>query len=278
MTEADLRFAECIEEILVNGDVVKSRNGTTYRIGPAFIPFYECPLITLRKCFWKGALREMEWFLSGSNNIDDLHDSVRHWWKPWADEKGFIHNNYSVQFRDSYGRKGSFDQIEYLLKGLREHPHSRRNVITTWNTADMDDPDTPITNCHGTVIQVMVSTRGILDLTTYQRSVDVMLGLPHNWFQYWALMQWLAVKSGHRPGRLIWIGGDVHIYEQHILEARRLVEEVLPKHALDRKEEFKLEYCPHYGEPLSECDFLEDRFKLYGTYKPLTDTRLEMVV
>src|SRR5690606_12956522 len=117
---------------------------------PTLVRFTELPLVTIRKTAVKNALREMEWFLSGSSNINDLHPSVRPWWTPWVDKDGEIKNNYSRQFR-KYG--GTLDQISTLIEGMKSHPYSTRNLVTTWNSIEMIDPDTPITNCHGTVIQ-----------------------------------------------------------------------------------------------------------------------------
>lgn len=270
MNLADAHFVDVISTCL-NGSRIQSRNGnSTQRTLLWYCWFRELPLITLRKCFWKGALREMEWFLSGSNNINDLHPSIRHWWMPWANREGFIPANYSEQFRDSYGRHGSCDQVQYLLKGIRDHPFSRRNVLTLWNTSDMMHPDTPISNCHGTMIQCFTEPDNSLHMKMYQRSCDVMLGMTHNWVQYWALLTWLAHRSGRTVGSLNWEGGDVHIYEDHLEEAGNLVKRY--KEVEGSTKSYSLIY-----NPTSE-DFLADDFSLDREYKYLTDTKLRMVV
>src|SRR5690606_26897284 len=125
----------------------------------------------------------------GSEDIKDLHPSVRPWWEPWANIEGQVLFNYSDQFRAFAGTDGRVvDQIEYLIDGIKNHPYSRRNVITTWNAADMTNPACPITNCHSTVTQAFVNPDNSLHLVTYQRSVDVICGLPHNWIQYWSFL------------------------------------------------------------------------------------------
>ena len=213
MTTANEAYIDTTTKIMGEGEIINTRNSVVRRLTNLMITFDETPLVTVRKTAWKNALREMEWFLRGGNNINDLHESVRPWWEPWADSHGDIPANYGVQFRD-FGWHG-WDQISHLVDGLKQHPYSRRNVITTWETGDMAQPDTPITNCHGTVIQAFVDTNNRLNITMYQRSGDFLLGVQHNWIQYHALILWLARETGRLPGKLTWIGGDVHIYEDH---------------------------------------------------------------
>jgi thymidylate synthase len=113
---------------------------------------------------------------------------------------------------------GCFDQIRYLLEGIRQHSGSRRLVATTWNPPEMvkitkinKNPNTPST-CHGSLIQCHVRN-GKLHMTQYQRSADVLLGVPHNWCQYWALLLYLAHWTRLEPGTLRWIFGDLHLYQ-----------------------------------------------------------------
>jgi len=227
MTIADAELVMMLDSLIQYGDVVISRNSEVRRnFLPPRVVFNSTPLVTVRKTAWKNALREMEWFLSGSEYISDLHPSVRKWWSPWANASGKIANTYGRQFREAYGYDGgSKDQIEYAIEALRDHPNSRRIVLTTWNAADMLNHETPITNCHGTVIQfsVDVSTNKA-HMFMYQRSCDVMVGMQHNWIQYWALLMWLCKESGRIPGQFTWMGGDVHLYKEHDKLAEKLIE------------------------------------------------------
>lgn len=266
----DSCYLTLIRSILDQNIKIQTRNSHTYRsAGISLLTSGETPLISIRKTAWKSALREWEWFMSGSNDIEDLHESVRHWWQPWADKYGRIRYNYSEQFRRFDGPDGPFDQIATLISGIRQHPYSRRNVITTWNTADMNSKDCPITNCHGTVIQTFVQPQGTLDLVTYQRSVDVICGLPHNWIQYWAFLVWLAHRTGCEVGKLQWIGGDCHIYEEHLAITEELRNLDLAQLAIKTP---KLIYKP------TDKEFLADDFTLDGEYSPIILTKAEMVV
>lgn len=260
----DLEFKWLLDFILTNGEEIETRNSKVKRSTNLIQTFYETPLVSIRKTAWKNALREMEWFMSGSCNINDLHESVRHWWQPWANNRGDILNNYSMQFRNYTDHL--FDQIQYLIEGISKHPYSRRNVITTWNTEEMDRPQTPITNCHGTLIQCFVNEGNELEMTMYQRSADMVLGVQHNWIQYWALLLWLAHRTGREVGSLTWIGGDCHIYSEHYEIAREIASNksscVTPK----------LVY-----EPSSE-QFKANDFSLNSTYSPVITRKVKMIV
>jgi thymidylate synthase len=129
----------------------------------------------------------------------------------------------------------------------------------------MVSPETPITNCHGTVIQAFADGWNQLHLVTYQRSADVVCGVSHNWLQYWAFLLWLANVADLNVGSLTWIGGDVHLYEQHVPMARRLTE-------LKDQQQPELLYTPSGGE------FKADDFSLSSCYTPQISENVVMVV
>lgn len=273
------QFAVLLEDILACGQEITARNSITRRKCNLVATFKETPLVTLRKTAWKFALREFEWFMSGSSNINDLHPSVHHWWSPWADKNGEIKNNYSKQFRDFAGRdvfRGHTggvvrcDQVVYLIKSLKNHPYSRRAVITTWNTADMVQPETPITNCHGSLIMVNVDLQNRVNLTMVQRSADMVLGLPHNLIQYWSFIHYLAHQSGRKVGEFTWFGHDAHIYQDHIDVAHEIIDAV---HNGDHANVMpELVY-----NPTSE-DFKADDFTMKNDVKPVVTTKIKMTV
>lgn len=263
---ADDQYAGILRDCL-GGERVTTRNSEVRRAIGLVAEFDRTPLVCVRRTPWRLALREMQWFLSGSSNVADLHPSVRHWWAPWADAEGEVRNNYGSQFRRFAGRGGDFDQIEHLIAGVRDHPYSRRNVATTWNPADMADAATPITNCHGSLISAHVGEGGRLSLVMVQRSADVVVGLPSNWLQYAAFHLWLAARVGRPVGTLIWFGLDVHVYEAHLEIAHRM---------LDRSAECGEGPALAYT-PTSE-DFLADDFSLAGGYAPLIDEKVGMII
>jgi thymidylate synthase len=265
----DNKYRRLINKVRFGGIAVKTRNSGCVRITGYTSKFDSTPLICLRRTAWKNCLREWEWFMSGSSYVNDLHESARPWWKPWGGYEGIVYNNYGKQFRSFRGHTQTVDQIELLIDGIKEHPHSRRHVITTWNTADMNSTITPITNCHGTMIQCFVrpaENGEALDLCTYQRSCDLIVGVPHNWFQYWAFLVWLAHRTGKLVGELKWIGGDVHIYDAHADLAARIA------HGKITQEPPQLLYKP------SSDEFKAEDFTLDREYTPTIDEKAQMIV
>lgn len=273
----DRQYADLIRLVRDTGHRVNPRNGERIRLhGPDKIRFASTPLVSVRKTAWKSAVREFEWFMSGSNNINDLHPSVRKWWEPWADSAtGRIWCNYSHQFRHfntEFAGKGGFDQVKALIDGIRKKPYSARHVITTWQTEEMYSHGIGITNCHGTVIQAFVSD-GVLDLTMYQRSADLVCGVPHNWIQYWAFLLWLAHRTGNKPGTFIWDGGDVHLYGAHLDMADKIIDAV---HYIEYTDTV-VETPQLVYSPTSE-EFRAEDFSLDRPYTPVITESVEMVV
>lgn len=226
MNVADVCYYSLIEQVLEYGDLIETRNHAAYSlIDSDTIIFHKTPLVTLRKTAWRKALREMEWFLSGDPKCpDELLD----WWDGQLNSFGCYMGGYGEQLR-SFG-DSNYDQVAELIKGIKEHPYSRRHVITTWNPYEManmiennNNPRTP-TTCHGTIIQYFVR-KGKLSARTYQRSCDVILGCIHNWIQHWALLMWLAHQTSLEVGSLIWDFGDLHLYaeESHLEVARAIL-------------------------------------------------------
>ena len=214
MTRIDSLYYIILAEIHQVGDQVFTRNGwvkSCFDFDPLVIT--ETPLVTLRKTAWKKALREMEWFMSGEEHCPE---ELRDWWRGQLDPYGDYVEGYSTQFR--YCGSEEFDQIQYILDGLRYNPNSRRLVMTTWNPHSMAtitelnrNSDTP-TCCHGTLVQYVVRDN-VLHGYHYQRSADVLLGLPHNLIQYWALMLYFAHHADLQVGSLRYQLGDAHLYQ-----------------------------------------------------------------
>ena len=68
------------------------------------------------------------------------------------------------------------------------------------------------------------ATLSRLNCLLFQRSVDLLLGAAFNYVGATALQLMLAQQAGLKPGELIWVGGDVHLYLNHLDQARVQVE------------------------------------------------------
>jgi len=217
------------------------------------------PLITTKRVFWKAALREMLWFLTGSTSIRPLLEQGVTIWSDWplakyrkasgdeisqADfehrivtDAGFAEQwgdlgpvygkqwvdwpTYEVQTDGSFRAGPGINQVARLIDDLRTRPGSRRHIIEGWNVAELERMALP--PCHKTYQFHVAGAR--LSCILYQRSCDVALGLPFNLVGASFLTRMIAAQAGYEPGELVWMGGDTHLYLNHA----HLVEEQLSR-------------------------------------------------
>ncbi|MEM8607723.1 MAG: thymidylate synthase [Myxococcota bacterium] len=229
------------------------------------------PLLTTKKVHLKSIIHELLWFVRGQTHVSHLQEVGVSIWDEWATaaqtarfgrQEGDLGPVYGHQWRNfgaserddgSYNRDG-FDQLSYVVDQIRDNPSSRRLLVTGWNPHEAEQVALP--PCH-TLFQFYVS-EGKLSAQLYQRSADVFLGVPFNIASYALLTMMLAQVSGLEPGDFVHTFGDVHLYQNHVEQAKlQLSREPrpLPKMILDpsvkslfdyRYEHFKLEgYDPH---------------------------------
>ena len=105
------------------------------------------------------------------------------------------------------------DQLQIVVDTLKNNPNDRRIIVNSWNVDLLEDMQLP--PCHYT-FQFWVDDTNRVSCKLTQRSADVGLGVPFNIAQYSILTVLIAKLAGKQPGKFIWSGGDVHIYENHI--------------------------------------------------------------
>ena len=175
------------------------------------------PLLTTKKLHLRSIIVELLWFLNGDTNIKYLTENKVSIWDEWADENGDLGPVYGKQWRRFEGGNGrTVDQIAELVKLIKEDPASRRQVVSAWNPAEQ--PDMALAPCH-CLFQTHVAN-GKLSLQLYQRSADLFLGVPFNIASYALLTHMLARETGLEPGHFVWTGGDVHLYSNHLEQAK----------------------------------------------------------
>lgn len=179
---------------------------------------YSFPLLTTKKINLKHVFNELMWFLSGSTDIKDLPKESRFMWEPWAYDFVDCGPIYGAQWR-GYDFLGycTIDQIALLLKSLKENRDDRGHVVSAWNVAELDYM--ALRPCH-CLFQMYVTNEGFLECQLYQRSADMFIGVPYNIASYALLTHMVAKMTGYKPGRLVWIGGDCHIYKNHIEQVK----------------------------------------------------------
>jgi thymidylate synthase len=168
-------------------------------------------------------------------------------WRSWSrkttrEEKIINPSVYEVQI----------DQIQNLINDLKTNPDSRRLMVNAWNVGELDQmvlppchygfqiytrklsviermeiyfkkhPDWAIIGEHSFFDKHNIPTRAI-SLMWNQRSVDTFLGLPFNIASYGLLLMMIADEVGMVPDELIGNLGDVHLYSNHIEQAREQI-------------------------------------------------------
>ena len=175
------------------------------------------PLVTTKKVHTKSVIHELLWFLRGDTNVRYLKEHGVSIWDEWAGADGELGPVYGYQWR-SWPAPGNrkIDQITWLLDEIRRNPDSRRLIVSAWNVADVDKMKLPPCHC---LFQFYVAD-GRLSCQLYQRSADVFLGVPFNIASYALLTLMVAQVTGLQPGEFIHTFGDVHLYLNHVEQAK----------------------------------------------------------
>lgn len=180
----------------------------------------------------------------------DLHPEER----PFTQEEFINKIKTDDEFAEKWGELGpiygagwrrwktdsvSIDQIQNLIKDLKTNPDSRRLMVNAWNVGELDQMVLP--PCHFSFQMYSVEKDGkrYLSLAWNQRSVDTFLGLGFNIASYGLLLEIIAKEVNMIPDELIGNLGDVHLYKNHIEQAKEQIGREpfgLPSICLDYRE------------------------------------------
>ena len=215
------QYLSLLNRILTEGATKTDRTGTgtmsvfgnqmRFNLADGF------PLLTTKQLHLESIIYELLWFLRGDTNVHYLQEHGVRIWNEWADENGDLGPVYGHQWRswpDYNG--GTIDQIQNVLDLIRNHPDSRRMIVSAWNPAEVEQMALPPCHC---LFQFYVAD-GKLSLQLYQRSADTFLGVPFNIASYALLLQMMAQVSGLEAGEFIHTTGDTHLYLNHLDQAR----------------------------------------------------------
>ena len=214
-------YLELLHRVLTEGRFKADRTGVgTYSLFGAQLRVNlqnGFPLLTTKKVHFKSIVYELLWFLRGDTNVRWLQEHGVTIWDEWADENGDLGRIYGAQWRSWRAPDGrTIDQIQWVVEEIRRNPNSRRLLVTAWNPGELDQMRLP--PCH--VLFQFYVLEGRLSCHLYQRSADLFLGVPFNIASYSLLTMMIAQVTGLQPYEFIHSFGDVHLYANHIEQAR----------------------------------------------------------
>ena len=179
----------------------------------------EFPAITLRKTYVKSAIDELLWiWQKKSNNVNDLKSHI---WDSWADENGSIGKAYGYQLGVKHKYKeGMMDQVDRVIYDLKNNPYSRRIMTNIYVHQDLSEM-----NLYPCAYSVTFNVTGDrVNAILNQRSQDILTANNWNVVQYAVLVYMMAQVSGLKPGELVHVIADAHIYDRHIDIVKELIE------------------------------------------------------
>jgi len=238
----DKSYLELVQRILTQGNRRETRNGATISKFAENISFDLAegfPLLTTKKVFFNGVIRELLWFIKGDTDARHLESHNVTIWsgntsKEFLEKNGLPYEEgiggpiYGYQWRNfgqeytykdkngelktTPGVKFGVDQLQFIIDELRANPMSRRLFMSSWNPNQLSQMCLP--PCHISY-QFYVENR-CLSCMMVQRSADVFLGLPFNIASVALLVHFIANIVGLEPGKIHICIGDAHIYEDHL--------------------------------------------------------------
>ena len=194
------------------------------------------PLFTHKQVFMRGLFEELMWFLRGQTDNQFLKDRNVHIWDLW---EGVVDKENPTELGDIYGKswrdfdsidvwdkvgfyRTGFDQIEWVLKEIKNNPESSRLIVNSWNPhVHCIKGKAALPPCH-TMFQFFVED-GKLSCQLYQRSGDYIIGNPLNIASYALLTHLVAQQCDLDVGEFVWTVGDVHLYSDQLEMAKEIL-------------------------------------------------------
>ena len=228
------QYLDLVSHVLEHGNEKGDRTGTGTKSVFGYQMRFDLsegfPMVTTKKLHLKSIVYELLWFLKGDSNIKYLTENGVRIWNEWADENGDLGPVYGHQWRN--WNSDDIDQIELVIKDLKNNPNSRRMLVSAWNPSVLPDTSKSFSEnvangkaalppCHA-FFQFYVH-KGKLSCQLYQRSADIFLGVPFNIASYALFTMMMAQVCGYEAGDFVHTLGDAHIYNNHLeqLELQR---------------------------------------------------------
>jgi thymidylate synthase len=243
-------YLNLLKHILDNGEDRQDRTGVgTKAVFGKTLRFdlsnNTLPILTTRRIFFRGIVEELLFFIRGETDTKKLEEKGINIWKgntsrEFLDKRGLSYlpegsygKAYGYQWRRFNGNSpgdvnfspkntiGGTDQITQVLQNLKNNPQDRRHLVVAWNPSQLHEMALP--PCHYSM-QFYVSNNNELFCLFNMRSVDSFLGLPFNIASYALLTHIFAKHLGYKAKEVIWVGGDTHIYSNHINQIKEQIQ------------------------------------------------------
>ena len=210
-------YKKLVDTILTDGIKQDCKNGSQL-----IIPHYAFTLdmqnhdnhiLKLRKMYYTGVAGEFETLVSDEplTNVNQFEANGCNYWSKWAGTDGELNLDYANMLKP---------QLTKLVESIKADENSRRHVIELWNHENIENLSLPC--CwHGLTFSVI---DGTLHLKWTQRSVDTMIGLPADIYLAYKFMELVATECSLVIGTCMFSLSNVHIYSEHIDNARLLLE------------------------------------------------------
>lgn len=183
------------------------------------------PLMQHKKMYTKGIWEEALFFLKGQTDVRILQSKNVHIWDANADpEYKKKHNKnledydlgpiYGYQWRNFNGENK--DQLMFIVNELKNKTFNRRLFMSAWNPLQLDEMVLPPCHVSYHFIPYVKNENYTVDLMMYQRSADVILGLPFNIASCAFILKIICYYCNCIPGNIKICIGNAHIYNEHL--------------------------------------------------------------
>lgn len=230
--EEELKYLQLMEHILKNGNDQPDRTGVgTKSVFGTQLKFSlknnVLPILTTKKMFFRGAIEETLFFIRGETNTKKLEEKGVNIWKPntsrtFLDSRGLFEypeGEMGPMYGSLWRSFNGVDQLKNALHLLKTDPNSRRIMITAYDPSLLYR--SVLAPCH--FFQEYYVHNGKLSCQWHQRSVDYGIGLGFNIISYGVLTHLMAKASGLEAEELIFVGGNTHIYNNYLNQAKEQI-------------------------------------------------------
>lgn len=228
-------YLDYLQYVLDNGVKTKNRTGIDTIACSGYMLVHDMkdgfPLLTTKKMGIRNIASELEMFIKGITSKKFLQDRKNHIWDEWCNPKKVPYGNdeetkakmaaeddlgpiYGAQWVNFNGDSEKGNQLKNVIETIKKDPTSRRLIVSAWNPLQLDQMALP--PCHLGFELLCYPEQGTMDIIWAQRSCDSFLGVPYDLASYALLLTLICKETGYKPGKVLGMLGNCHIYENHL--------------------------------------------------------------